>query len=155
METLLMSLLDLAALSLLTVVVRQASVRANALWSKAKQKSGATSVLEPSRCKLGWVSFAAALLGLYLPWILLGEWISHQDRALDNPDMDDWEQGPGLLCLRICENCILWGEAAVLCCGLYARRTAPGLTACALAVAVIYGITHHWLDDWYLVATHF
>jgi hypothetical protein len=156
METLLTSLLDLTALSLLTVVIRQVFVRANALWKKTKKKSGATSVLESSRRNhLGWVSFAAVLLGLYLPWILLGEWIIHQYGVLDNPDMDDWEQGPGLICLHLCKNCILWGEAAALCCGLYARRTAPGLNACVLAVAILYGITHHWLDEWYLVATHF
>ncbi len=155
MLSLLVSLLSLAALSLLTAAVRQVLVRADALWRKAKQKNSANFVLAGRRSCLGWVSFAAALLGLYLPWILLGSWISHQYCVLNNPDMDDWEQGPGLLCLHVCENCILWGEAAVLCCGLYARRTAPGLIACVLAVAVIYGITHHWLDNWYLVATHF
>jgi hypothetical protein len=152
----LISLLSLAALSLLTAALRLVFVRADALWTQASQENGTTFVLEPNRGnRLGWVSFAAALLGHYLPWILLGEWIGHQNGVLDNPDMDDWEQGPGLICLYLCKNCILWGEAAALCCGLYARRTAPGLTACVLALAVIYGITHHWLDDWYLVATHF
>ena len=156
MEILLLSLLDSAAFSLFTAALRLVFLRAAALWNRAKRRNSASSARESDRRnRLGWVSVAAALLGLYLPWMLLGEWMNHQDGVLDNPDMDDWEQGPGLSCLHLCRNCILSGEAAALCCGLYARRTAPGLIACVLALAVIYGITHHWQDDWYLVATHF
>ncbi len=156
METLLLSLLSLAAFSLLTAALRLVFIRAGALWRKSKRGNSASFVGESGhRSRMGWVSVAAVLLTLYLPWMLLGGWVSHQDGVLDNPDMDDWEQGPGLICLHLCKNCILSGETAALCCGLYARRTAPGLTACVLAFAVIYGITHHWLDDWYLVATHF
>ena len=29
------------------------------------------------RSRLGWVSFADALLGLFLPWILLAGWINY------------------------------------------------------------------------------
>ena len=156
METLPLSLLSLAAFSLLTAALRLVFLRAAVLWSKTKRRNSASSVRESERRnRLGWVSVAAALLGHYLPWMLLGEWMNHQDGVLDNPDMDDWEQGPGLIYLHLCKSCILSSEAAALCCGLYARRTAPGLIACVLSVAVIYGITHHWLDNWYLVATHF
>ena len=159
MESLLISLLSLATLSLLTAVLRLVFGRAAALFSKAQRKNGEhplEPVLEPGRrSRLGWASFAVALIGLYLPWILLRGWISHQYGVLNNPDMDDWEQGLGLLCLHVCDYGIASCEAAALCCGLSARRTGPGLVTCVLAVAVLYGITHHFLDDWYMVATHF
>ncbi len=73
MEILLLSLLDLAAFSLFTAALRLVFLRAAALWNKTQRRNSASSARESDRRnRLGWVSVMAALLGLYLPWVLLG-----------------------------------------------------------------------------------
>ncbi|MGI4790098.1 MAG: hypothetical protein ACRYFS_14750 [Janthinobacterium lividum] len=155
------SFIVLAALSLMTALVRRTLIRLRSGITSTQHQTEKTNQAnqrsKDSRSKdliYGRIGVGISLVGFYLPVVLFFWFLNYQDSVLNNPEMEDWETSSGWWYVHLCERSIIFCQLLAAGFGVLARRTALGSVVFVLAVALTYMALCR-LPGWYFGFTRF